>query len=68
LGIENNDGELKYSSNPFSESTYQHTCKDISISGDQLSAICRKIDGSFSPTVSSIKIRGISNQDGNFTY
>jgi CVNH domain/CHAT domain len=68
LGIENNDGELKYSSNPFSESTYQHTCKDISISGDQLSAICRKIDGSFSPTVSSIKIRGISNQDGNFSY
>jgi hypothetical protein len=66
LGIENNDGELRYYSNPSSESTYQHTCKNISVSEDQLSATCAQLNGSYKQT--SIRILGISNNEGNLSY
>jgi len=43
-------------------SSYQKTCKEISISGNVLSANCRRRDGSYNQT--SIVLRGIENIDG----
>lgn len=48
-------------------STYQSTCKDISVTGSTLSATCRKEDGSYNkPT--EIPIRGIYNENGSLSY
>lgn len=43
-------------------STYQKSCRDISISGDVLSANCRRVDHSLNST--SIELRGIENING----
>ncbi|MCC5652306.1 CVNH domain-containing protein [Nostoc sp. XA013] len=64
-GIENNDGNLNYSQ-PTSPSTYQSSCRKISVSGATLSASCRRVNGQFKST--SILIRGIENSDGNLNY
>jgi hypothetical protein len=42
--------------------SFQSSCKDISIAGATLSAICRRKDGSFNQT--SIVLRGIANING----
>ncbi|NEU71057.1 CHAT domain-containing protein [Hassallia byssoidea VB512170] len=66
LGIENSNGELKYYPNPRTASTYQGSCHNISISGDTLSATCTQGNGSHKQT--SIRILGISNNEGNLSY
>ncbi|MBW4450426.1 MAG: CHAT domain-containing protein [Spirirestis rafaelensis WJT71-NPBG6] len=66
MGIENNNGELRYYSNPRTASTYQGSCHNISISGDTLSATCAQRNGSYKQT--SIRILGISNKEGNLSY
>ncbi|MBW4568973.1 MAG: CHAT domain-containing protein [Tolypothrix carrinoi HA7290-LM1] len=66
LGIVNDDGELKYYSNPRTASTYQASCHNIFISGDTLSATCTQGNGSYKQT--SIQIRGISNNEGDLSY
>lgn len=45
-----------------SPSTFQESCRDIRADGVMLSALCRRIDGSWNP--SRIPIRGIENIDG----
>ena len=66
LGIENNDGELRYYSNPRTASTYQGSCHNISISGDTLSATCAQRNSLYKQT--SIRVLGISNQEGSLSY
>ncbi|MBD2604818.1 hypothetical protein H6G81_09840 [Scytonema hofmannii FACHB-248] len=44
-------------------SSYQKTCSQISIAGNQLSAICKTRNGSLNQT--SLTLRGIENIDGN---
>jgi hypothetical protein len=46
-------------------STYQNSCSNISISGNVLSANCRKRDGQF--LQSSLRLRGIENINGALT-
>ncbi|MBD2212825.1 hypothetical protein H6G27_23550 [Nostoc linckia FACHB-104] len=43
-------------------SSYQHTCENISIDGDVISATCQRRDGSWNET--SLSLRGIENIDG----
>jgi hypothetical protein len=66
-GIFNDNGVLKYTSNPTSASSYQSSCRSITL-GDPtlLRALCRKRNGDYFS--SSIRIRGIYNNDGNLTY
>ncbi|MBN3897736.1 MAG: CVNH domain-containing protein [Nostoc sp.] len=45
-------------------SSYQKTCNQISVSGNVLSANCRRINGTFNET--SIVLRGIENINGTF--
>ncbi len=45
-----------------SPSSYQSSCRNITISSDLLSASCRTISGSYRN--SSIRIQGIQNKDG----
>ncbi|MBD2361991.1 hypothetical protein H6G36_12480 [Anabaena minutissima FACHB-250] len=59
--IENIDGVLKYKGES-QVSSYQQTCNNIGISGNLLSANCRKINGTFNRT--SITLQGIENIDG----
>jgi hypothetical protein len=46
-------------------SSFQNSCRNISIAGSTLSAECRRINGSFAQT--SILLRGIANIDGRLT-
>lgn len=64
-GIENNNGKLIFT-NLNNRSSFQSSCKRISVSGDRLSAGCRRANGSFRDT--SINIPGIKNNNGNLTY
>ncbi|KAF3888592.1 MULTISPECIES: mannose-binding lectin [Nostocales] len=45
-------------------SSYQKTCNNILVSGNVLSANCRRINGTFKQT--SIVLRGIENINGTF--
>jgi hypothetical protein len=67
-GIYNNNGILTYTSNPTAASSYQSSCENIKLSfgNDSLEARCRESDGDYQN--SKIKIRGISNSNGNLTY
>ncbi|MEH1815209.1 MAG: CVNH domain-containing protein [Nostoc sp.] len=51
---------------PSSSSTYQNSCRNIGVSGDILTASCRRRNGTFNLT--SIRIRGIENIDGKLRY
>jgi hypothetical protein len=64
-GIANIDGNLHFSS-MVDSSSYQLTCRRIRVIGATLTAVCRRIDGSFNE--SSILIPGIANIDGNLQY
>ncbi|MDF5722538.1 MAG: CVNH domain-containing protein [Rhizonema sp. PD37] len=64
-GIENNNGKLVFT-NLNNPSNFQSSCKSISISGDRLSARCRRVNGRFNDT--NIHIPGIKNNNGNLTY
>ncbi|GAX44463.1 hypothetical protein NIES4075_54820 [Tolypothrix sp. NIES-4075] len=66
LGIENHEGELRYYSNPRTASTYQLSCQNISIKGNELLANCPQSNGLYKQT--SIHILGISNNEGNLSY
>jgi hypothetical protein len=46
-------------------STFQNSCRNLTIAGNTLAAECRRIDGSFAQT--SILLRGIANNDGTLT-
>ncbi|KAB8316393.1 cyanovirin containing protein [Tolypothrix campylonemoides VB511288] len=65
LGIHNNNGRLVFS-NLNNASSFQSSCRGISVAGDTLSASCRTPNGSFSNT--AIRIPGIQNNNGNLTY
>lgn len=65
-GIGNSNGNLEYSRNERGRSTYQETCDDIRISGSNLSAQCRRADGSSNYT--SINLRDIVNNNGRLAY
>ncbi|BAZ08594.1 hypothetical protein NIES4071_03990 [Calothrix sp. NIES-4071] len=47
-------------------SSFQNSCSNLSIAGDTLSATCRTRNGSYNNT--SIRIRGIANNNGNLIY
>jgi hypothetical protein len=64
-GIANIDGSLQFSS-MVQPSSYQLTCRHIRVTGATLTALCRRIDGSFHE--SSTLIPGIANIDGNLQY
>ncbi len=67
-GIWNDQGVLKYTSNPTSASSYQSSCQSIQLGKDKvtLKAACRKGDGRLNNT--DIKIRGIFNDNGQLKY
>lgn len=65
-GIGNNNGTLEYTRNDRGRSTYQETCDNIRISGTNLSAQCRRADGSNNYT--SIYLRDIVNNNGRLEY
>jgi hypothetical protein len=64
-GIANIDGNLQFSS-MVQPSSYQLTCRHIRVIGATLTAVCRRMDGSWNE--SSILIPGIANIDGNLQY
>ena len=47
-------------------SNYQNSCQNIRVDDTTLSARCRRVNGGFNLT--SIRIRGIENRDGNLNY
>ncbi|KAF3883840.1 MULTISPECIES: mannose-binding lectin [Nostocales] len=65
-GICNDNGVLRYDSDPTTNSSYQESCENITIAGDILTAYCRRMDGTYNYT--SIAIRGISNDNGVLRY
>ncbi|WP_166482712.1 CVNH domain-containing protein [Scytonema sp. UIC 10036] len=65
-GIYNDNGALRYASDPTTNSTYQDSCENISITGATLTARCRTINGTYNDT--SIVIRGIHNDNGVLRY
>ncbi|MCC5666707.1 CVNH domain-containing protein [Nostoc sp. CHAB 5784] len=65
-GIDNIDGNLRYSSRPTAASSYQASCRNIGVTGATLTASCRRRNGTFNRT--SILIRGIDNINGNLRY
>ena len=65
-GIDNQNGNLAYSSNPTAPATYFRTCCAIRVNGATLSANCSQANGSLKST--SILIRKIDNQNGNLRY
>lgn len=65
-GIDNQNGNLRYSSNPNAAATYFRSCSAIRVNRTTLSANCSQINGSSKST--SILIRGIDNQNGTLTY
>ncbi|MBN3873860.1 MAG: CVNH domain-containing protein [Nostoc sp.] len=65
-GIFNGNGILLYSGNPRSASSYQNSCRNISVAGATLTASCRRINGTYNST--SILIKGIYNNNGVLRY
>ncbi len=58
---------LAFSQETFAQtSSFQDSCNRISIVGDTLSANCRRVNGSSKKT--SIRIRGIANDNGNLVF
>lgn len=64
-GVHNQNGQL-VQSNLREESTFNRTCTDISINGDQLAANCRT--SSDKNQRSSVSLLGVNNNNGNLTY
>ena len=64
-GIANIDGNLQFSSMA-QPSSYQLTCRHIRVFGATLTALCRRIDGTWNE--SSTMIPGIANINGNLQY
>ena len=64
-GIENINGNLQFSS-MVKPSSYQLTCRHIRAAGSTLTALCRRIEGTFNE--SSILIPGVANINGNLQY
>ena len=50
----------------FQPSSFQNSCNNTSITGNTLFATCRRRDGS--PKKTSIRIRGIANDNGNLVF
>ena len=66
-GIVNVDGDLTYSRNLSDSSSYQNSCRNISVSNKTtLTATCLKRDGGIHRTL--IGILGIENRDGILRY
>ncbi|WP_373542853.1 CVNH domain-containing protein [Chamaesiphon sp.] len=65
-GIENRNGNLAYLSDATDSSNYQNSCRNIQVSSTFLSARCRRVNGGSNLT--SIRIRGIENRNGNLNY
>ncbi|MDF5720280.1 MAG: CVNH domain-containing protein [Rhizonema sp. PD37] len=65
-GIKNNNGNLMFIGLN-NASSFQSSCRNISITGDTLSASCRRVNGTFSNSA-SILLRDIKNNNGNLTY
>ena len=64
-GMENINGRLRFNGMGY-KSTFQDSCTEIRVIGSTLSALCRRIDGTFNQTM--IPIFGIENIDGNLQY
>ena len=64
-GVHNQNGQL-VQGNTSEASTFNQTCTDMSINGDQLSASCGTPSGGNQR--SSVRLLGIHNNDGNLTY
>jgi hypothetical protein len=64
-GVENLNGTLHYVT-MYQASTFQDSCKDMTIAGAEISAMCLKDDGSLVKT--SIAIPGMVNSDGDLAY
>jgi hypothetical protein len=64
-GISNNNGMLQFVGFAV-ESSYQHSCENINISGATLTAQCRTRQGILNNA--SILVPGIHNIDGNLSY
>jgi hypothetical protein len=64
-GVANIDGHLQFQGMR-QVSSFQNSCSGIYVSGDVLSANCRRIDGSYRR--SSIEIPGIANINGQLQY
>jgi hypothetical protein len=62
-GIENIDGNLRYTNN--GPSSFQLTCTDIGVSGDMLFAKCRRRDQSEAST--RLRLQNIENINGALT-
>jgi hypothetical protein len=52
-----------FSAHAQAPSSFQRSCRDITVSGAVLSAVCRRMDGSWNRT--AIQIDGIENIDGH---
>ncbi|RCJ16256.1 hypothetical protein A6S26_33585 [Nostoc sp. ATCC 43529] len=65
-GISNNNGVLTYTSDAAANSSYQSSCKYISVAGNSLTATCLTTNLTYKTT--SILIRGIYNNDGVLSY
>lgn len=66
LGITNVNGNLEYLRDGRGRSTYQDTCTSITVSGANLSAECRREDGSLN--YSTVFLRNIYNDNGRLRY
>ena len=65
-GIDNQDGNLAYGPRSTTGASYRSSCQNININGANLSASCRRANGTFKST--SILLLGIDNINGNLTY
>lgn len=64
-GVYNNNGQL-VQGDISKASTFNQTCTDVSIDGDELSAYCRQHNGE--SRRSAVRLGGIHNNDGKLTY
>jgi hypothetical protein len=64
-GVENLNGTLHYTT-VYRVSTFQDSCKDITIAGAAISALCLREDGSLAK--SWIAIPDMVNKDGDLRY
>jgi tetratricopeptide (TPR) repeat protein len=64
-GVENIDGMLRFNGMGYA-STFQNSCARIAVTGNLLSASCRRINGDYADT--SIPILGVENIDGTLRY
>ncbi len=64
-GVYNNNGQL-VQGDISKASTFNQTCTDVSMEGDELSVYCRQNNGE--SRRSAVRLRGIHNNDGKLTY